>query len=569
MWSTEVAAPTRTHLELRHVPSPLRQQYHAGLEDAATAMVGVHWARVNTLLGRWVVAHDAEVTAEDLEGVMDAVEDLLGLGHEPFDEVEHPADEEPIRRTRFERRVDAAAMAGGVGLRFSRLKRLPLEVDIAAALTALEGVPQARKWVVEIVGEPIADLGMSVGAAAANTLLKGPAGPLVDGLRRSLRLRELTERRALFAALEPELCAHPSQHEPRIEDPGARPAEMPLGPIERYVDKAIFAAAGGFGLGLASTGSVSSATASLFGGIPRPAQLGREAFAAQLGRELTARGLLVMRTDALRRVDRIDALVVTDDLVVREEGTGRLSEELLSLLGTARREGLRTVISTDDDRASARLGTVEVEPGGHGALLAVRRLQREGHAVLVVSGRSCPALAAADVGVGLSSGEGPPAWGADILARAGFGDAMLLVRAVAMARAASEHSVRIAVADAAMSLVLSLTGLGQKNVAKVMTAAQAASLMAMANAVRLARAAGRVPVPPPRDRTPWHALPSAEVLDLLGSTKEGLSTTAVATRTPVRAASRGQNAATFGRLLIDEIANPLTPILAGGRGCRR
>ena len=113
------------------------------------------------------------------------------------------------------------------------------------------------------------------------------------------------------------LCREPSRTAP--SEPLERPTDLPQGPIEEYADSAWFVSLGGFALSFLTTRSFQRATAALFGGLPRPARLGREAFAAELSRSLAERGVLVLDREVLRRLDRVDCLVLHGDLVKRQE----------------------------------------------------------------------------------------------------------------------------------------------------------------------------------------------------------------------------------------------------------
>jgi cation-transporting P-type ATPase I len=63
---------------------------------------------------------------------------------------------------------------------------------------------------------------------------------------------------------------------------------------------------------------VQRAIAALFAGLPQPARLGRETFCAELSRALANRQALVVDADALRKLDRIDCLVLESGLVARD-----------------------------------------------------------------------------------------------------------------------------------------------------------------------------------------------------------------------------------------------------------
>ena len=66
----------------------------------------------------------------------------------------------------------------------------------------------------------------------------------------------------------------------------------------------------------------------LLAGVPKAERLGREAFGAQLCRALTERDMLVLDAGALRRLDRVDTLVIDGGLLT----TGGVAVSGLRLL---------------------------------------------------------------------------------------------------------------------------------------------------------------------------------------------------------------------------------------------
>src|SRR5690606_27855024 len=121
------------------------------------------------------------------------------------------------------------------------------------------------------------------------------------------------------------------------------------------------------------------AAAGIFGGIPRPAYLGREAFASWLGMVLGKRGVVVLQRDALRRLDRVDVVLIEGSLFATPH------PDVDALVTGAKRAGLAVHRSGRAIAAGA---------------VGVRALQLRGHAVLYI-GTDDGALQASDVGVGL------------------------------------------------------------------------------------------------------------------------------------------------------------------------
>src|SRR5690606_8350004 len=142
-------------------------------------------------------------------------------------------------------------------------------------------------------------------------LLQAQAGSVAETVQRALRLRELIARRRLWCEWEPTLCGDPERFPGlRATRKKSRPEPHPRGPLEDYAERATAASLGAFGLGLAASHSADSAAGAIFAGLPKPARLGREAFAAHIGARLACAGILVVHPQILRKLERIDTVVV-------------------------------------------------------------------------------------------------------------------------------------------------------------------------------------------------------------------------------------------------------------------
>lgn len=543
------ARGSRLHLETRPVPSELTLSFAAAAEAALAAVRGVRWGRYNAVLGCLVVDRE-EAADESTDGRIAAVladlEDRFGLAELPFaddDAAKHPGDDEPRVRAELELGLDVLALGTGLAMRFANARTLPVELDLVAAVAAIEGIPEARSLLDLRLGKGTTELALNFAKAVSSALVKGAVTPSVDAARRLLRLRELEARAQAFTDREPVLCEDPEAH-PRVRpDVGGRPVPLPLGPIERYAQKATFASLGGASFGLASSQSLEGAAAGLVGGVPRPAFLGRDAFATWLGRLLGKREVVVLQREALRRLDRVDALVIEGGLFVEPS-----DPDLDALVGAARRAGLKV------HRSGRR-----VAAGFEG----VRSLQRDGRGVVYV-GTDDGALAAADVGVGLVS-PGRVPFSADLLcSEEGLRDARLVVEGARAAREASRQAVQMAGVELATSVLLAVGGANTRTLRRVMIAANTAQILAIANGLRLAEAVTRPPLRGyRRPALAFHARRASDVLRDLGSAHTGLSDEAVRARRPPTALPRSP-ARQVADLVVEELANPLTPILVGG-----
>ena len=89
-----------------------------------------------------------------------------------------------------------------------------------------------------------------------------------------------------------------------------RPVPLPLGPVERHGDLVGAAALAGFAGASAVTGHPAQRAGVALSTLPKAGRLGREGFATTFGRVLARRGAVVVEPSALRRMDRIDTVVL-------------------------------------------------------------------------------------------------------------------------------------------------------------------------------------------------------------------------------------------------------------------
>ncbi|HET9654747.1 MAG TPA: HAD-IC family P-type ATPase, partial [Kineosporiaceae bacterium] len=200
---------------------------------------------------------------------------------------------------------------------------------------------------------------------------------------------------------------------------------------------------------------------------------------------------------------------------------------------------------------------------GDGALVGtVRQLQAEGRVVLLVS-RQPQALASADCGVGVDGPDGLVPWGAHVLVGDDLESAALLIDAVDAARTVSRRGVLLAEAGTAVGSVSAATRPGTGASRRAALAVDVAAALSLVQGAWEASELTRRPISPPVSAVPWHLLPAGKVLSLLDSGAEGLATRQARAR---RRADSQVNPEPTGllRSFAEELANPLTPILAGG-----
>ncbi|MEU7994694.1 cation-translocating P-type ATPase [Micromonospora sp. NPDC049060] len=226
----------------------------------------------------------------------------------------------------------------------------------------------------------------------------------------------------------------------------------------------------------------------------------------------------------------------------------------------ARQAGLRLVVAGDDER---RYDFADAHLPGHDRLVeSVRELQRDGATVMVVSGDRA-ALGAADCGLGIAAPEDLPPWGAHLLVGADLRVAALVVEAAGVARRMARQSIGLAMAGTGLGALNALTAPRERLPGRALVAVNGAAALAFAHGVlRAHRLSGPADSPAPAV-TAWHLMPSSTVLDQLDTGPDGLATTEAERRRGDRDA-RPSGPTGLLRAFVDELANPLTPVLAAG-----
>lgn len=614
--------------------------------EAAARLSRVRGVSVDTAQARVAFAFEPHAyTLEELERIVDVAEVMArlaaGSSSDPL-----PPEFDATLRLAAETLVDTLAMVAGLALQMSPLRPSALGSVAASVATITRSSTRLRKGVDSWLGSQRAELLMNLVGAAGTAAAERPLSSLVEVAHKRTLLQELHARRDLWQRFSRTATVEQETREPPVVEPRAVP--LPPGPIEQYADRAWAVSLGGFALSFLTTRSFQRSVAALFGALPKPAVRGREAFASSLGRLLANRDVLVVAPEVLRRLDRIDCLVLDESLVaqdeyeitrlVADEGVdeqecrrrarslfdadkplefrrqdgwalgplplvaapaegklvsvggemarhgalvlglehdGRmvavLGVELIlkagidELIAEAHAAGMHVVVSSDDESVLQGLPVDDTVPVGAGLPEGVKRLQREGRVVCLVATGNSSALCVADCGIGMTQeGLGTP-WGAHIICGDDLSAAAFLIRASVSARETAKQGVHIALGAATVGAIVAAGGLFPMPTRRVVAVVNAATLMSHFNGLRHASLLGRQPMPRPRDRTPWHALDARGVLRRLESTELGLSRDDIQVRgrPDLRPESRWSELLSA---VIEELFNPLTPLLAAGAG---
>ncbi|WP_138442381.1 HAD-IC family P-type ATPase [Sinomonas susongensis] len=313
----------RAAIEARGVGRPDSGGYIEELQAALEAHPAVEWARVNAPLSRVIVSFDEEATdgdprarglLEELVPIVDRIERTLT---QPAGAVpEGPVDGVSTERVGIELVADVLGLVGVAAARYLGLSPLPQEV--AAAVSVVDSTPRLRNALETQLGQGQTDLALALSNAAAQAMARGAIGLGVDAAQRALALAEAKAESSAWRARAGELLATP-------EKAGAvpvvveRPRALPPGPVEQWADRAGALGVAAFGLAVTATGQPRQAVGFALASLPKAGRSGREAFSSCLGRHLGRRGALVLEPRALRRLDRVTAVVLDAEVLT----TGR------------------------------------------------------------------------------------------------------------------------------------------------------------------------------------------------------------------------------------------------------
>ena len=611
----------RAWIELRGLHDPQRGRAIAEhVVSALNARPGVTSAKVNFPLSRVVVSLGRGApTIRELCAIVEASEGQNSSGAVNRRLIDLPGDPEVLAG----RLVSLAAASAGLGVALAgrALLWVRLPAVAAAAPIVVDYQPRLRRRLEDRFGPSVTDTGLAVATAAAYTATQAWSSLAVDLLLQLSRTVESRSHRRAWAQHEAQLAAQAACAN-MVSAP--RPRPLPPGPVERHGDRSALAQiVGATAIGAATRNVNMAATAALVAA-PKAIRTARECFASTLARGLCDDyGVLALRPAALRRLDRVDAVLIDpralsgEDLRVSRirgapdrdraavwqwahdrlpslpigwnavggpwatNGNGRCSAQVFvrrahqplasAVIGEARRSGAAVVSLDVDELDDLRSTFDDLEPVTGDCLDAaladaVVKMQRDGRTVLVLSNSAAQALSAADVAVGVLAPGAEPPWYAHLIVD-DLAAAWRLLHALPCARAASRRGVKIATAASLLGALLMVPGVRGRGPGPV-TAGAAAGLWA---GYSLARNVIRASAPAPAATDDWHAMSVEQVQALLPERvddggklppRSRLSTTARTSAGMVDSVRRTMWE--FATTLRDELSDPLTPVLATG-----
>lgn len=624
----------RGWIELRMPEGASSSEYATVLEKTVGSATGVARTQVNWPLSRLVVDIDENgPSVDDLALIVEAIERAFA-DRESCDEpagsqspgrvpvIDIPGDgAEVVNRLSL---LGAKALSLGVTtfLQVTRMPKLPRA--FAAATTFAEAQPDVRRVFERALGRARADALLALATAVTQSLGHTPSVIAADMLLRSLRLIEALSAVNAWNEHEPHLALS-AGCEPRPEI--SRPRSLPDTASENYARAATAAGLAG-ALALAVSGGASLASEAVIVAAPRALNYARESFATTFCAGLNRNHhTLVMRPDAIRRLDGVDVLIVEPAVLIGE--TLRIAEisgvdgELRTkvwqcaqtdvnhgLLGPGVHTGcslspahglpelrdLEVVVARNSDpyaepliaaARAAELKLVSVDQADAGHLRgtfdelmpvgddvdlaicdAVRQLQSDGKIVAVV-GRDLPhAFAAADLAMAVWPPGRAPAWTADVL-MPNLKVACRIVDAIPAAKSAARRGVELAAAGTILGCLTLLPGVRAAGVRPSI----AAAALALIPGYMIGRGVALQPDPAAAADTEWHALDADHTqrqIDLLwpdlGNPRNAVTVAARLPKTGMQAlvGNFAQGSKDVVEAMWQEMQDPLTPILATG-----
>jgi cation-transporting P-type ATPase I len=300
----------RMHIAVRGIAGERGASLARAVEAALERHAGVSWAAVNAPLGVVVVACSGDVRVAELIGIVEQAE-------EDHPEVPESAADRPGAVDRVP--GAAAALAFSVaGLSFAgagrvlRAVRLPAELGSLVQFVDMQ--PRLRAAIERTAGADRADLLLAGASALGQSAAQGLSGLALEVALRTGQLAEAVMQRDAWARSEPQLCGSPRRAAARPVTP-ERPRHVPQGHLDQYTERIGLGAAGAFGGVLAASRNPRRAAGVALAGLPKAALFGREGFAVALGCVLAERAAVVIDRRVLRRLDRIDTIVVDADVL--------------------------------------------------------------------------------------------------------------------------------------------------------------------------------------------------------------------------------------------------------------
>ncbi|MBV9094452.1 MAG: cation-translocating P-type ATPase [Streptosporangiaceae bacterium] len=300
-----------------------RRRMASAVRQTVSGLRGVRWAEVNAVTSQLLVGFDERrISSEELVRTVQEVEEAHGAAADTFSwsMPVHPSDDAPLTVTWTALAGDLVGVGVGVGARIAApvARVVPTHAAIRLPLAIIDGYPRLRGLLEKQIGPIATDLVLGIGNAAIYGVTEGPDKPAVDAVYRLLVISELRARRAAWAEHGAELTDMAASCAAAAPSHEGRPAPFPAGPIESYTDRVAAGSLAAAAAVLVATRDLSRGAEALNASVPKAAKLGREGFAAVLGRDLARGGVVPMDRSSFRRLDRISVVVIESEVLTSD-----------------------------------------------------------------------------------------------------------------------------------------------------------------------------------------------------------------------------------------------------------
>ncbi|WP_052395066.1 hypothetical protein [Kutzneria sp. 744] len=295
--------------------------HRPGTEDAAgelvkrlTELYGVRTVEVNAPLGWVMVSFDHDkVDVNHLVRMVGEVEDAHELrAARRAGSGQFPGAGKQVATEVIALGIDLVGLPYAFAGRLLPLPKAP--TTLSALVAVADYSPRIRGYVEGAVGRPATNALFALTGSVVNTMAQAPLLLINDACHRCSMITEALARQHSWERWDRALAEREGAYDapPLARTP--RPVPLPASAADKVAD--VVTSLGTAGAGVTFVGNRQRALGVLVASAPRAARMGREAFAGQLGRGIARRRVLVVDPDALRRLDRVDT-VVLDSAILR------------------------------------------------------------------------------------------------------------------------------------------------------------------------------------------------------------------------------------------------------------
>src|SRR5690625_3470259 len=284
--------------------------------DDLRARPGVNSVRLNRPLSRVVVEIDDGTSLADLCAAVQAVEkQAKGFELSASDGAALPGDGLLLAAKGAMVSANAAGLAIATVGSAMRWPAAPKVFDAAASVARYQ--PRVRSLLESRIGRARTDTVLSLASLGSHVITMSPAILAVDLMVEGLKAAEARAGALAWNHYEPELARYADHPEVYAAQ---RPVPRPDGAVERHLKRTAMAQVVGAGVVGALTRNLDMTSNAILAASPKAVRTSCESFAATLGQGLAqSHEVLPLRPDSLRRLDRVDTLVIDPRVLAGEQ----------------------------------------------------------------------------------------------------------------------------------------------------------------------------------------------------------------------------------------------------------